>query len=59
MVARVAFVPLPSSPVGRDSPAGVKIVLLYFSWNRLRALRVATPNFVVSLPGDPAPCTDT
>ena len=59
MVARVAFVPLPSSPVGYDSPAGVRIVLLYFSWKCLRALRVAAPNFVVSFPGDPAPRIDT
>jgi hypothetical protein len=56
---RVRLVAAPSSPVPVVNPAGVRMVVLYFSWKCLIAFTVATPYLVVSFPFDPAPSTAT
>ena len=50
-----ALVPVPTEPVPLVSPAGVRMVEAYFSWNFTTAALVAEPNRVVSFPGEPGP----
>ena len=51
----LARVEAPTVPVPEVSPAGVRMLEAYFSWNLVTAALVPPPNRVVSLPGEPGP----